>query len=759
MTTMIKPYLFRASLSAGFALVLGILLSLVIYLSSDLVRDNSIDLVKNRVPVLSSINRVIADISEQERIVYEYYANQKQSLFKPAIKLNQDNIFAHSQELAKHPSFSVDFSHIRAQQEKIALLINQFDQIMQLPSNNWNKLRHLLAQMSQLRRDMLPILYKIEQQTELAVKQGHKTVLAQMNFNHNMVVIYAISLVLLSLLIAWYVKQYALTNAQNTRLALFPKLNPNAILSVNNLGVLVFNNPACYTLLSSIGLVKGDVQQLVPSNFDSLRQQISQNSKHSLTIEKSINDHVLQLTINWLVELDVYDIHILDISEQKLAEQKINNLAYYMQSTNLPNQFKLNADIDELVAEQNKFSLGLFEIRNFNRLVTSYGVEAIAELTKVLAGIVAHNLPTKSYLYHLNQNQFALLSLDVTSAALLQKLVIDIGINAEKPVVTHFGEFFIDLDFGFTLFPHHGENFSQLYKNAHTALNLAAADKYINTVIFNAEFSQVLKTSVTMLNNLHNALANKEFFLVFQPQLDIINSRITGIETLVRWRHQDNIISPVDFIPLAEQSGLIVPIGQWILEQGCYFAKRLVDSGYQDIVVAINVSPRQFSHPDFVQCVINALKLSKLSAKNLELEITEGVFMHNEQEMLSVLKQLKALGLQLSIDDFGTGYSSLSYLKTFPVDKLKIDQSFIRDCHENEEDKALVKTIIALGKNLGMSLIAEGVEEYQHLTFLQGLDCDEIQGYWFSKPLLPNDLVDFLSKNIEVDITQYKVNG
>jgi EAL domain-containing protein (putative c-di-GMP-specific phosphodiesterase class I) len=164
-------------------------------------------------------------------------------------------------------------------------------------------------------------------------------------------------------------------------------------------------------------------------------------------------------------------------------------------------------------------------------------------------------------------------------------------------------------------------------------------------------------------------------------------------------------------------------------------------------VIAVNVSPRQFSHPNFSQCVIDVLAQTQLPAKNLELEITEGVFMHHEQSTMSLLNQLKTIGVQLSIDDFGTGYSSLSYLKQFPVDKLKIDQSFIMGCHTNNEDKAIVKTIVALGKSLGLSLIAEGVEELSHVEFLKEIDCEEIQGYWFSRPLEEEALVAFLEKN------------
>jgi EAL domain-containing protein (putative c-di-GMP-specific phosphodiesterase class I) len=248
-----------------------------------------------------------------------------------------------------------------------------------------------------------------------------------------------------------------------------------------------------------------------------------------------------------------------------------------------------------------------------------------------------------------------------------------------------------------------------------------------------------------LIDKLRQVIENQELFLVYQPQLHLITKKITGIETLVRWKHEGKIISPVDFIPLAEQSGLIVPIGEWILNQACIFAKQLVDSGHNDIVVAVNVSPRQFSHPSFSTTVYKALDRSGLLAKNLELEITEGVFMHNEAATLEVLHELKSSGISLSIDDFGTGYSSLSYLKRLPIDKLKIDQSFIRDCHNNEEDRVIVKTIIELGKSLGLSLIAEGVEEEVHVDFLKLLQCDEIQGYWYSRPLQAPQLLEFIN--------------
>ncbi|MDC2887735.1 EAL domain-containing protein [Psychrosphaera algicola] len=195
------------------------------------------------------------------------------------------------------------------------------------------------------------------------------------------------------------------------------------------------------------------------------------------------------------------------------------------------------------------------------------------------------------------------------------------------------------------------------------------------------------------------------------------------METLIRWQLRDKFIPPIDFIPLAEKTGLIVPLGDWILLNACNKAAALIEQGYKDIVVAINISPQQFNHPSFYDTVVGVLEKTQVPAENIELEITEGVIMYNETDTIAMLQKLKDSGVKLSIDDFGTGYSSLSYLKQFPIDKLKIDQSFIRQIELNKDDKAIVSTVIELGNNLGLTLIAEGVEELSHMEILSDLGC------------------------------------
>ncbi len=749
MSSIVKPYLLRASLVAGLALILGISLSFIVYFSTEEVRKNAVELVEHRIPTLTSINQIIADLSKQERIIYEYYATQNDQVFWRQYQQNKTILTMHSQALFRQGNFGNNQEIITAKQQDIENLVQEFNDIMLIQENNWDQLRALLVKITAARTELLPTLLSIEKHTQAQVDHSHQNTLAQMEFTHWMVVFYGISIVFFAIVGAYYIKQYILTNAKNTRLALFSKHNPNPILSINNLGETVFSNPACYLLLEKVGLSSQQLDYLIPDNFLALRQEISKSEQTSLSVEQQLKDRILQVNINWLKHIDAYDIHIVDITERKLAEQEVNHLAFYVQETNLPNRYKLNNDLNRLLALAKPFSLGVFEISQFGQMVRALGVKTTEHVVQALAKRIGEHLPAGINFYQLNDRQFALVCLKKPSSLALQAVTANIISHAEKPIITDCGEFFLELDFGYSFAPEHGDSRDRLIKNALTALSVSINDEHQHFTVFMENYATGIQANALMLDHLRNAISNEELFLVYQPQLDIRSQRITGIETLVRWRHNDGIISPVDFIPLAEQSGLIVPIGKWILEQACLFAKDLVQSGFTDIIVAVNVSPRQFSHPNFLQTVLDALKHSKLAAANLELEITEGVFMHNEEQTITLLEHLKGIGIHLSIDDFGTGYSSLSYLKRFPVDKLKIDQSFIRDCHNNDEDKAIVKTIVALGKSLGLSLIAEGVEEQSHVEFLQAIDCDEIQGYWYARPMIANDLVSFIRRTIK----------
>jgi EAL domain-containing protein (putative c-di-GMP-specific phosphodiesterase class I) len=246
-------------------------------------------------------------------------------------------------------------------------------------------------------------------------------------------------------------------------------------------------------------------------------------------------------------------------------------------------------------------------------------------------------------------------------------------------------------------------------------------------------------------NGLRLALEKKELFLVYQPQIEIATGRIIGLEALLRWQHPElGLVPPDKFIRIAENSGLIVPIGEWVLRTACSQARKWQDEGLLAVPVAVNVSAVQFRQADFCERIGRVLWETGLAPQYLELELTESLLLSNADTRFSVLQDLRAMGLKLAIDDFGTGYSSLSYLKHFPVSKLKIDRSFIRDVAVNPDDAAITTAIISMAKSLNLKVIAEGVEDEAQMSFLRAHQCDEIQGYYFSKPLAVDKVADKL---------------
>jgi EAL domain-containing protein (putative c-di-GMP-specific phosphodiesterase class I) len=252
---------------------------------------------------------------------------------------------------------------------------------------------------------------------------------------------------------------------------------------------------------------------------------------------------------------------------------------------------------------------------------------------------------------------------------------------------------------------------------------------------------------LTLENGLRLALDKKELFLLYQPQMEIASGRITGLEALLRWQHPElGLVPPDRFIRIAENSGLIVPIGEWVLRTACAQSRKWQEEGLLGVPVAVNVSAVQFRQEGFCEFVRTVLSEARLSPENLELELTESLLLSDADLMMSVFQELKAMGLRLAIDDFGTGYSSLSYLKQLPVSKLKIDRSFVRDIAVNADDAAITNAIISMAKSLSLKVIAEGVESEAQMTFLRAHHCDEIQGYYFSKPLSADEVVEKLRR-------------
>jgi diguanylate cyclase (GGDEF)-like protein len=306
---------------------------------------------------------------------------------------------------------------------------------------------------------------------------------------------------------------------------------------------------------------------------------------------------------------------------------------------------------------------------------------------------------------------------------------------------------------GIAIFPGDGQDVETLLRNADAAMYHAKESGRNNYQFFTQDMNARALERLSLERSLRRALERDELRLHYQPQYDLASGRVIGVEALIRWEHpEEGLISPGRFMPFAEETGLILPIGAWVLERACWQNREWQRAALPPVRMSVNISALQFRQPGFAETVRHALAVTGLEARYLELEVTESVIMHDAERVTAALSELKRMGLELAIDDFGTGYSSLSYLKRFPIDRLKIDKSFVRDIPSDGEDAAIISAIIGLTRNLGLRTIAEGVETNEQLEFLREQGCDEVQGYLLSRPLPPEACAQLLREGKVVPI-------
>jgi len=440
-----------------------------------------------------------------------------------------------------------------------------------------------------------------------------------------------------------------------------------------------------------------------------------------------------------------------DITERKASYERIQHLAHFDALTNLPNRALLNEHLDMAIAvakrNQTQLAIVFLDLDRFKIVNDSLGHHAGDLLLQIVSDRLKSCVRETDTVARLGGDEFVVLlgcireSSDAARVA--QKVVEAIAI----PFILDGNEVNIGASIGIGIYPDNGLDSPTLIKNADAAMYHAKEHGRNNYQFFSSVMNDKAFEQMALENDMRWALKREEFFLHYQPQIDALTGKIVGVEALIRWQHpKRGLVPPFNFIPLAEKSGLIVAIGEWVIKTACAQNVAWQKEGLAPILTAVNIAAQQFKQKDFRESVIQILDDTGLAPHLLELEITESAIMENAESMLDTLHSLKEIGLHLSIDDFGTGYSSLSYLKHFPIDKLKIDRSFVMDITNDSKNNAIVETIIHLGHNLKLKVIAEGVETAEQLATLKELRCDEIQGYFFSRPLSAQDLITFAKR-------------
>ncbi|MDU2243185.1 MAG: EAL domain-containing protein, partial [Paenibacillus sp.] len=426
----------------------------------------------------------------------------------------------------------------------------------------------------------------------------------------------------------------------------------------------------------------------------------------------------------------------IEVHQLKMYQQRMRHLAYYDALSDLPNRLYLLEEMDALVSgDDAKAALFFVDTDNFkfinDTLGHKFGDRLLIQASSRLTSLIGN----AGMLFRLGGDEFVILMKDVEegqATALADKLLQ----GFREPFRIDDSELFVSVSIGISFYPRDGRTPEEILKNADVAMYAAKEAGKGKYVVFAPGFLQAFNDRVHLEKNLRQAMDRGEFTLHYQPQIGVRDGHICGFEALIRWNSPElGFVSPLSFIKIAEDSRLIVPIGEWVLKESCSFAKRLQGDGFGTHKIAVNISVVQLLEEDFVSKVLRILQQTGLSPEFLELEITESMIMETVDSLAPKLNELKALGIQIALDDFGTGYSSLGSLKQMPITTLKVDRTFIEHLPEQDDNRSLAKAIVLIGRKMGLQVVAEGVETEQQLQHVRRAKCDIIQGYYISKPL------------------------
>ncbi|MDQ0256547.1 diguanylate cyclase (GGDEF)-like protein/PAS domain S-box-containing protein [Evansella vedderi] len=535
------------------------------------------------------------------------------------------------------------------------------------------------------------------------------------------------------------------------------------LLVINNKGHILFVSTAFCELLQyrEEDLIGADYFLLQHRSFRTeskgdFKNALTRNSTITLEMipkRKNGNPVILQTTMMPLIEGkgDLFLLVHQDVTRLKQAEKVIKELVAVDTLTGLPNRDKFERDISFLIEKGrdgngSSFAILFIDLDRFKFYNDTLGHFTGDKLIQVIAQTLL-SLDCKGLqVYRYGGDEFSLLLQFPESEQEIQTIAEELLQRFQSPFHVKGKELYITASIGISVYPELGTNYDELVHQAEMAMQYAKERGKDDFQWYHPSIRTEHDEKLFMEKRLRLATEKKRFTLVYQPQINLRTKKVVGVEALIRWNDNElGPIAPSVFIALAEETGLVIPIGDWVLEEACKQAKAWCNEG-DALRMGINISPLQFQRPDFVSKVKHILRKTQLDPTLLDLEITENDLLYSRKESFKTLERLKELGITISIDDFGTGYSSLSYLRKFPIDTLKIDQSFIQELVENSNDQAIVTSIIQLAHNMNLKVIAEGVETKDMVDFLNERQCDEMQGFLYSKPLPGNEVTMFINQ-------------
>lgn len=537
-------------------------------------------------------------------------------------------------------------------------------------------------------------------------------------------------------------KRQSISEIKN--LASVVELSPIPIVEINNAGSITYINPSANLKFPDL-----DKAKLQHPLLQGLIEKQNYNNGSLFIREVTIQDQSFEQHIHYLAQEKLIRSYIFDITQRKKAEQDLKYHAFHDSLTSLPNRTFFNQHIalmSKSCERYNKsFAILFVDIDSFKNINDTLGHSIGDRILKCFSQRLISQVQNGDMVCRWGGDEFLVLLSEIDNPDEAAKYSQRLLQSLEHPLNIDGHQIYLKCSMGIAVYPEDGQDAEILLKNADAALYRAKESGRNHYQFYNPEMSLEIAENFALENQLHQAINNEELILHYQPQINIKTGQVYGLEALVRWNNPKlGLVRPNKFIPLAEKTGLILPMGEWILKTACQQNKKWQKMGLPPVRVAVNLSAQQLQQPNLIKTVENILESVGLDPQWLELEVTESILMKNVALASKTLQELRNMGVYLSMDDFGTGYSSLGYLKKFPFDTLKIDQSFVRELNQSPEDICIISAIMTLSRGFNMRVIAEGVENQKQLDLLQQLDCEEMQGYFFSHPLDQEEIFKYL---------------
>jgi len=507
-------------------------------------------------------------------------------------------------------------------------------------------------------------------------------------------------------------------------------------------------------------LVKVDILKSILKNEDTYNSVIRTLKTTGVwqgeisSVRNHNEDYTAEVTIRTIKDnresITNYIAIINETTHKKKDKERIKYLTTYSILTDLPNRKVFEGRVSNVIKisrDDEKVALLMIDLDNFKAVNESFGFNIGDRLLKAVGYRIKNKIKDEDLLAYLGEDHFGVYLKEIKDI----KEVIEIGEKINNAISSTYvfdhNVINITCSIGICIFPDEGSSSDELIARAEKAIAEAKKTNVNSIQLYTKEMANSITRKAQIESDLKSCISNNELFLVYQPQISLITGDIVGVEALVRWKHNTlGYIPPMEFISIAEETGDILPIGQWVLTTACNQAKLWQDKGLPFFKVSVNLSPIQLRQKNIFSSIMTTIENIKVDPKTIEIEITEGTMMEDMEKAISIFSKLKKQGIQIAIDDFGTGYSSLGYLRKIPINKLKIDRSFITNFNEDFEGSIITKTIIDMAKNLGYKVIAEGAETKEQIEYLRNNGCDEVQGYYYSKPLLPEELENYVKE-------------